>query len=120
MEAVPGTTPKQVMVFDVGLFDKTDITTLSRAVMSQFAYNDPAIRAKIEANPQAQAVLAEPGKEFVFESTALRVAAKIEEMVYAEGGNKHFEKLNLSLNLFIKEGADLRVGEMDIPDHFKS
>jgi uncharacterized protein YneF (UPF0154 family) len=120
LEVVPGTSPKQVLAFDVGLFDKTDITTLSRAVMSEFAYNDPAVRAKIDANPQAKAILAEPGKEFVFESTALRVAAKIEEVVYAEGGNKYFEKLTLSLNLFIKEGADLRVGEMDIPDKFKS
>jgi hypothetical protein len=33
------------MAFDVGLFDKTDITTLSRVVMSERAYNDQSMRS---------------------------------------------------------------------------
>jgi hypothetical protein len=119
LETVPNTSPKQVLVFDVGLFDKTDITTLSRAVMSEYAYNDETVRAKIDANPQAEAILAEPDKEFSFETSALRVDAKITDMEYAEDDNKYFEKLTVSLNLFLKEGADLRKGEMDIPDEFK-
>ncbi|RMF01648.1 MAG: hypothetical protein D6768_10165, partial [Chloroflexi bacterium] len=102
LEAIPNTSPKQVVAFDVGLFDKTDITTLSRAVMSEYAYNDETIRAKIEANPQAEAILAEPGKKFSFETSALRVDATIDDMAYAEGGNTYFEKLTVSLNLFLK------------------
>lgn len=119
LETVPGSSPKQVKAFDVGLFDKTDITTLSRVVMSEQAYNDPAMRAKVEANPQAQAILAEPGKEFTLETSAMRVKAKIEEMEY--GPDKaYFNKLKMSLAVFVKEGANLRIGEMDIPDQFKS
>jgi hypothetical protein len=118
MEAIPGTSPKQVKAFDVGLFDKTDITTLSRVVMTESAYNDPNLRAKIEANPQAEAILAEAGKEFTLETSALRVAAKIEEMEYGPG-NEFFNKLKMSLNVFIKEGADLKIGTMDIPDQYK-
>ncbi len=119
MEAIPDTKPKQVVSFDVGLFDKTDITTLSRVVMSEYAFNDETIRAKIEANPQAEAILAEPGREFVFETSAMRVVANIEEMQYGEGGTKYFEKLKLSMDLFLKEGADLKKGEMDIPDGYQ-
>ena len=119
METVPGSSPKQVTAFDVGLFDKTDITTLSRVVMSEHAYNDPTMRAKIEANPQAEAILAEPGKKFTLETSAMRVEAKIDEMEYGPGGNVYFNKLKLSLSVFVREGADLKIGTMDIPDQYR-
>ncbi|GAB4422865.1 MAG: hypothetical protein Kow0031_01050 [Anaerolineae bacterium] len=117
LEAVPGTDPKQVVSFDVGLFDKTDITTLSQVVMTEHAYNDEAIRAKVEANPQATAILAEPNKQFIFETSAMRAEARILDMALAEG-NKYFDKLTVELALFLKEGADLKKGRMDIPDKF--
>ncbi len=119
MKAVPGSNPKQVTAFDVGLFDKTDITTLSRVVMSEDAFqNDVDLRNNIESNPQAEAILAEPGKEFTLETSALRVAAKIDELVYGEG-NKYFETLKVTLNVFLREGVDLRIGEMDVPEEFQ-
>jgi hypothetical protein len=118
MDAVPGTSPKQVLTFDVGLFDKTDITTLSRVVMSERAFNDESLRTKIEANPQAEPVLAEPGKEFTLETSALRVEAKIEDMAYG-GENEYFEKLAVKLDVFVREGADLKIGQMDVPDEYK-
>ncbi len=118
LETVPGSSPKQVKAFDVGLFDKTDITTLSRVVMSEQAYNDSALRSKIEANPQAEAILAEPGKQFTLETSAMRVVAKIEELEYGPG-NEFFNKLKMSLDVFVREGADLKIGTMDIPDQFK-
>ncbi|MCB0166941.1 MAG: hypothetical protein KDI79_22130 [Anaerolineae bacterium] len=119
MDSVPGTSPKQVLSFDVGLFDKTDITTLSRVVMSDYAFNDDTLRAKVEANPQAEAVLAEPGTKFSFDTTALRVDAEIEEVEYGDAEKKYFSKLTSNLKVFLKEGADIRRGEMDIPDEFK-
>jgi hypothetical protein len=119
MDTVPGTKPKQVLSFDVGLFDKTDITTLSRVIMSEYAYNDDTLRAKVEANPQAEAILAEPGRRFSFETSALRVDAEIEDMEYGEG-NRYFARLRTNLKVFLKEGADLRRGEMDIPDQYRS
>jgi hypothetical protein len=117
LEAVPGTSPKQVTAFDVGLFDKTDITTLSRVLMTPQAYNDPAVQAKIEANPMAEAILAEPGKEFSLDTTALRVTAKIDELAFG-GADEYFEKLKISLNVFLNEGVDLRIGQMDVPEGY--
>ncbi len=116
-DSISGTSPKQVVAFDVGLFDKTDITTRSQILMTEYAYNNDAMRAKVDTNPQADPVLAEPGKEFVFESAAMRVEGKIEDMAYGDG-NKYFEKLKVQLNLFVKEGADLKKGQMDVPDQF--
>jgi hypothetical protein len=119
LEAIPNTSPKQVVAFDVGLFDKTDITTLSRVVMSEHAYHDETIRSKIENNPQAEAVLAEPGKSFTLETSALRVEATIDALEYAGEDKVYFEKLAVTLNVFLKEDADLRIGQMDVPDEFK-
>ncbi|MBN1995669.1 MAG: hypothetical protein JW953_23480 [Anaerolineae bacterium] len=118
LEAIPGTSPKQVVAFDVGLFDKTDITTLSRVVMSEHAFYDEAIQAKVEANPQAEAVLAQPGAEFVLETSALRVVAHIDELEYGEG-NVYFNRLTVTLTVFIKEGVDLRIGTMDVPEEYQ-
>ena len=117
-DSVPGSSPKQFISFDVGLFDKTDITTLANIVMSEHAYNDESIRAKYEGKAKTEVILAEPGKEFAFETTAMRVEAKIVEMEYGEGGNVYFEKLKIDLTLFLQEGADLKKGTMDIPDEY--
>ena len=116
LEAIPNTDPKQVVAFDVGVFDKTDITTLSQVVMSEFAFNDETTRAKVEANPQAVAILAEPDKQFTFETSAMRAEAKILDLAVGDS-NKYFDKLVVELALFLKEGADLKKGQMDIPDH---
>ena len=118
LETIPGTSPKQVVAFDVGLFDKTDITTLSRVLMTPRAFNDPSVQAKIEANPMAEAVLAEPGKEFSLETSALRVTATIDDLEFG-GANEYFEKLKISLNVFVNEGADLKIGEMDVPEAYQ-
>ncbi len=117
MDSIPDTKPKQVVSFDVGLFDKTDITTLSRVIMSEYAYNDETMRAKVDVNPQAEAILAEPGKEFMFETSAMRIIARVEEVDYG-AGNKYFDKLTVSMDLFLKEGADLKKGQMDIPEGY--
>lgn len=118
-EAVPGTSPKQVTAFEVGLFDKTDITTLNKIIMSEQTYHDEASRDKVEANPQDEAILAEPGKEFTVETTAMRVEGKIEDVEYGDASNNYFKKLTVNLKVFLKEGANVRKGEMDVPDEYR-
>jgi hypothetical protein len=118
LKTIPNTDPKQPIAFDVGLFDKTDITTLSRVIMSQYAYEDETMRAMVEANPNAEVILAQPGASFTLESTAMRVEAKIDEMEYGDGGTIYFNKLTVSLAIFLKEGIDL-AQPMDVPDQFK-
>jgi hypothetical protein len=118
-KTVPNTNPKQPIAFDVGLFDKTDITTLSRVVMTEHAYQDETLRASVEANPHAEAILAEPGATFTMTSTAMRVEAKIEDMEYSgENGNAYFNRLTVSLAIFVQEGVDL-AQPMEVPDQYK-
>lgn len=119
LEALPGTDPKQVVAFDVGLFDKTDIKTISKVLMSPYAYNDEEIRTKVDNNPHAEAVLAEEGKQFNFESSAMRIEVSVDEVEYGEGGETYFEKLTVSLDVFVKEGVDLQIGHMDVPEEYQ-
>jgi hypothetical protein len=117
-KTIPDTNPKQVVAFDVGIFDKTDITTLSRVVMSEHAYYDETIRAAIDSNPLAEAILAKPGTMFSIESKAMCVKARIEDMEHGNGDNVYFSKLTVNLDIFLKEGVDLEQ-PMDIPAQFK-
>ncbi len=116
---IPGTSPKQVTAFDVWVFDKTDITNYAKVVMSEQAYQDESNQAAIATDAQAEAVLAEAGKEFTIETSAMRVEAKVEELEYGEGGNTFFDKLKVKMEVFLKEGVDL-AKPMPIPDQYQS
>ncbi len=117
-KALPDTDPKQVIAFDVGIFDKIDLSPPSWIIMSQYAYEDETVMTSVEANPNAKAILAQPGAEFTFESKAMRVEAKIEEMAYGNGDNVYFDKLTVNMVIFVKEGVDLD-RPMELPDQFK-
>jgi len=117
-KAIPDTDPKQVVAFDVGIFDKIDLSTPSWIIMSQHAYEDATVMTAVEVNPTAKAILAQPGAEFTLESKALRVEAKIEDMAYGNGDNSYFDKLTVNMAVFVKEGVDLDC-PMALPDQFK-
>ncbi len=117
---IPGSSPKQVTAFDAWLFDKTDITTYTTVLLSESAYNDDAMQTRMNTGSQTNPVLAVPSAEFVIEGAAIRVEAAIKEMRTAKSddGKDYFEKLVVDLNVFIREGADLKIGTMDVPDSF--
>jgi hypothetical protein len=117
-KAIPDTDPKQVIAFDVGIFDKIDLSPPSWIIMSQHAYEDATVMTAVEANPNAKDILAQPGAEFTFESKAMRVEAKIEDMAYDNGDNVYFDKLTVNMAIFVKEGVDLD-RPMELPDQFK-
>jgi hypothetical protein len=116
---IPGSSPKQVTAFDVWVFDKTDITNYAKVVMSEQAYGDASNQAAIEADAQAEAILAEVGKDFSIDTTAMRVEAKIEALEYGGGDTAYFDKLVVKMDIFLKEGIDLEK-PMPIPDQYKS
>jgi hypothetical protein len=117
-KTIPDTDPKQVIAFDVGIFDKIDLSPPSRIIMSQSAFEDETVMTAIEANPNAKAILAQPGEKFTFESKAMRVEAKIEDMAYANGDNVYFDKLTVNMAVFAKEGVDLDC-PIELPDQYK-
>ncbi|MBM4464902.1 MAG: hypothetical protein FJ014_04950 [Chloroflexi bacterium] len=95
--------PAHITAFEVWLFDKNDIRTVTRVLMSRYAYHDDALRAKLA--PKGEAVLVEPGKAIVLETASLRVDAEISEVGYDEEAappQSYFTRLTVSLTPGLK------------------
>ncbi len=87
--------PDKVTAFDVWLFDKTDVRTVTQILMSEAAFNDQATRQRLAT--KGELVLAEKGKHIKLETATLAVDAEIVDLVYASTPglppNSHFQKL---------------------------
>jgi hypothetical protein len=98
--------PKKVSAFEVWLFDKNDIQTVTKVMMSASAYNDNATRQRLEA--KGEPVLAAPGNEAVLETQTLQLIARVVEMNYGEGAlppESFFDQFMLELAVWPKEQA---------------
>jgi hypothetical protein len=87
--------PDKVTAFDVWLFDKTDVRTVTQILMSEAAFNDQATRQRLAT--KGELVLAEKGKHVRLETATLAVDCEIVDLVYAStpglAPNSHFQKL---------------------------
>ena len=96
--------PKKVTAFEVWLFDKNDIQTVTKVMMSAHAFNDPVTFQRLEA--KGEPFLIEPGKQVVLETKALQLVAVVSEMQYAGDplpANSHLERLTLELAVWPKK-----------------
>jgi hypothetical protein len=90
--------PAKVTAFEVWLFDKSDIRTITKVLMSQYAYNDDALRVRLAS--KGDPVLAELGKSIVLETTSLRIDARVVDVEYDSGAmppQSQFAKLTAEL-----------------------
>lgn len=97
--------PDKVTALEVWLFDKSDIRTVTKVLMSQFSFNDDSMRAKLAS--KGEAVLAQPGVPFTLETTGLKVRVDVTELVYGEGDmppNSYFSKLTIELAAMAQSG----------------
>jgi hypothetical protein len=95
--------PKKVTAFEVWLFDKNDIQTITKVLMSANAYNDVATRQRLEA--KGEPLLAEAGRQIILETATLRLVARIVDMTYGEGAlpdQSFFDGLVLELAIWQK------------------
>jgi hypothetical protein len=99
--------PSKVAAFEVWLFDKNDIRTVTKVVMSDYAFRDEALRAKLA--PKGEPVLAEAGKDVILETKTMRVRARIVEAGYGAGNlplSSFFERLAVDLAAWVKPGQE--------------
>jgi hypothetical protein len=91
--------PKRVTAFEVWLFDKNDIQTVTKVLMSEHAFLDEEIRTRLSA--KGEPMLAEPGNQIVLTTATLRLVARVVDMAYGESGplpeSSHFERITLEL-----------------------
>jgi hypothetical protein len=95
--------PKKVSAFEVWMFDKNDIQTVTQVLMTRHAFEDPAVRAKLES--KGELVLMEPGKQVVLETATLQLVALIADLQYGEGAlppESFTERLSLELAVWQK------------------
>ena len=70
----------RVTALEVWLFDKSDIRTVTKVLMSDFAYGNQALREKLSS--RGDAVLLAPNLDFVLDAQTLRLMGKVVEMEY--------------------------------------
>lgn len=103
--------PQRATAIEVWLFDKDDfVRTVTRVFASEHAYNDPALRAKLEL--AGDLVVAQPGAVAILETATLRVQAKVVDVEYAASpmpAKSHFQKLTLELAAWRREAGDAPV-----------
>ena len=105
-ETIGATAPKNVTAFEVWLFDKNDIRTITKVIMSDHAYFDEALKAKLA--PKGEPVLARENETIVLETATLIINAEITEMAYGAGGDapdaSYFDRFIIELSAWAKEG----------------
>jgi hypothetical protein len=75
--------PKKVTAFEVWLFDKNDIQTVTKVLMSAHAFMDDTVRQRLAA--KGEPVQATPGSQVVLETATLQLVARVVDMAYGEG-----------------------------------
>lgn len=97
--------PKNVTAFEVWLFDKNDIRTITKVIMSDHAFFDDALKAKLA--PKGEPVLARESETVVLETATLIINAEITELTYGTGTlppQSFFERFTIELSAWSKEG----------------
>ena len=95
--------PKKVTAFEVWLFDKNDIQTVTKVLMSSHAMNDPMIRQRLAS--KGEPILVEPGQQILLETATLQLEARVIELVYGQGAlpsGSFFERLTLEIAVWPK------------------
>ncbi|MFN2146213.1 MAG: hypothetical protein ACK2T7_12740 [Anaerolineales bacterium] len=93
--------PKRVSAFEVWLFDKNDIQTVTKVLMSAHAMNDDATSARLAA--KGEPVLASHSQPIELLTKTLRMAVRVMDMDYGTGHlpeNSFFQRITLELAIW--------------------
>jgi hypothetical protein len=95
--------PKKVTAIECFVFDKNDVRTVTKVLMSEHAFNDEALRAELA--PRGEPVLAKAGETIYLETLTLIVQVQIIDLAYGSGAlppNSFFERLTLKISAYPK------------------
>jgi hypothetical protein len=98
--------PKKVTAFEVWLFDKNDIQTITKVLMSEHAFNDPAISQRLIS--KGEPIIVESGKQILLETATLQLEARVIDISYGKGAlpdGSFFERITLELSVWPKQIA---------------
>lgn len=95
--------PKKVTALEIWLFDKNDIKTATKVLMSQHAFGDPSVRTRLEA--KGELIPIEQDRQVMLETDSLQLLATVVEMQYGESPlpqNSFFDRVTLELSIWKK------------------
>ena len=95
--------PKKVTAFEVWMFDKNDIQTVTKVLMSPYAFNDVSYRSRLEA--KGELIDIESQKQIIMETQTLQMTATISDLQYGQGtmpNGSFFDRLTIELAIWIK------------------
>ena len=114
-ESIGTETPRSVTAFEVWLFDKNDIRTITKVVMSDHAFFDDALKAKL--SPKGEPVLARVNEIVVLETASLIINAEVVEMEYGADPTlppeSYFDRFTIELSAWTKESSQEAAGGVD-------
>jgi hypothetical protein len=109
--------PKKVTALEVWLFDKNDIRTITKVLMSDHAYEDDTLRTGLGS--KGDLVPIQANSEIALETATMVLRARILELEYGEGQlppNSFFKRISIELGAWVKPGAEETEGLMNFPD----
>jgi hypothetical protein len=95
--------PKKVCAFEIWLFDKNDVRTVTKVLMSEEAFEDDEKRSVLA--PKGDPVKASPGGKMVLDTASLYVTARVVDMQYGSGAlpqNSFISQLTIELEAWKK------------------
>ncbi|HUN24102.1 MAG TPA: hypothetical protein PK299_13315 [Anaerolineales bacterium] len=93
----------KVSAFEVWLFDKNDIRTVTKVLMSEHLYYDEAARARLATKGEPHLIM--PKSTVIMETATLVVRGRIVDAQYGSGGapeRSYFEQVTLELTAYKK------------------
>jgi hypothetical protein len=106
-ETIGAGEPDRVTALEAWLFDKNDIRTVTKVLMSKYAFNDEALRTKLA--PKGEPILVREGEDLILETKMLRLRVHVVEVLYGKVDlppDSFFERLTLELVAWVKPGAE--------------
>ena len=96
-ETLGGGPPEKATALEVWLFDKNDVRTITKVLMSEYAFNDAGIRNKLA--PKGDAVAIKKGDVVELKTQTLKIGARVVDLVYGNGtpANAYFQQVTLEL-----------------------
>ena len=96
--------PKKISAFEIWLFDKNDVQTVTNVLMCQHAFDDLFMRENLEK--KGDSVLAEVEKRFAMETASLVLEGHVVDLTYGEllqTPQSYFQRLTLELAVYEKK-----------------
>jgi hypothetical protein len=95
---------RKISAMEIWLFDKNDIQTVTKVLMSQHAFDDQAARTRLAA--KGDPILVQSGGVVELETASLQIEARVVDFVYGEGvlpPRSFFERVTIELRAYQRE-----------------